>query len=88
MLAFRLALESGADMLETDIHLTRDGVLVLIHDTDLSRTTDCTGLIPGMSSPNSRPVTQVLVYTQRSHEASVSWTENCDPAPRRTDGTD
>ncbi len=31
--AFRLALESGLDGLETDVQRTRDGVLVLVHDT-------------------------------------------------------
>ncbi len=33
--AFRLALEQGADMIETDLQLTRDGVLVLRHDFSL-----------------------------------------------------
>jgi len=45
LLAFRLAMEAGADMIETDVHLTRDGVAVLIHDADLARTTDCSGLV-------------------------------------------
>lgn len=49
LLAFRLAAEAGADMIETDVHLTRDGALVLIHDDDLARTTDCIGLVSGMS---------------------------------------
>lgn len=35
--AFRRALEIGADALETDVHLTRDGELVAIHDTDGGR---------------------------------------------------
>jgi glycerophosphoryl diester phosphodiesterase len=35
--AFRRALELGADALETDAHVTRDGVLVLSHDPDGSR---------------------------------------------------
>ncbi|HSO33672.1 MAG TPA: glycerophosphodiester phosphodiesterase family protein, partial [Labilithrix sp.] len=30
--AFRLALELGADALETDAHMTRDGRIVLSHD--------------------------------------------------------
>ena len=30
--AFRLALELGADAIETDAHLTRDGHVVLSHD--------------------------------------------------------
>jgi glycerophosphoryl diester phosphodiesterase len=38
--AFRRALADGADILETDLHLTADGVLVCIHDGTVDRTTD------------------------------------------------
>lgn len=40
MESFRLAARMGADSVETDLQLSADGVLVLIHDTELSRTTD------------------------------------------------
>lgn len=43
MASFQSAVEIGVDMIETDIHLTKDGVLVLIHDNDVDRTTDGTG---------------------------------------------
>lgn len=39
MAAFSIALECGADGLELDIHLSRDGVPVAIHDETLDRTT-------------------------------------------------
>ena len=32
MPAFESALRFGVDMIETDVHMTRDGHLVLIHD--------------------------------------------------------
>jgi glycerophosphoryl diester phosphodiesterase len=35
--SFELALAAGADYLETDLQLTKDGVAVLFHDSDLSR---------------------------------------------------
>ncbi len=35
--AFACAIELGADALETDVHLTRDGRLVLAHDPELGR---------------------------------------------------
>lgn len=41
--AYLQALADGADGVECDIHLTRDGELVCIHDTTLERTTNGTG---------------------------------------------
>ncbi|WP_336661026.1 glycerophosphodiester phosphodiesterase family protein [Leucobacter sp. USHLN153] len=35
--AFEAATNAGADILETDCHLTRDGTVVLAHDPDLTR---------------------------------------------------
>jgi len=37
--AFRLAWERDADAIELDVHLTRDGQLILSHDPDTKRTT-------------------------------------------------
>lgn len=37
--AFERALELGVDMIELDVQLSRDGVLVVLHDLDLRRTT-------------------------------------------------
>jgi glycerophosphoryl diester phosphodiesterase len=41
--AFQWALKDGADILETDLHLSADGILVCIHDATLDRTTDGSG---------------------------------------------
>lgn len=41
--AFDLALELGADALELDVRLARDGTPVVIHDETLDRTTSATG---------------------------------------------
>lgn len=43
--AFRKAIELGVDALEMDLHVTRDGELVVIHDETLDRTTDGRGSI-------------------------------------------
>lgn len=45
MAAFRRGLELGATGIETDVQMTSDGALVLIHDEQLNRTTDKTGYI-------------------------------------------
>jgi glycerophosphoryl diester phosphodiesterase len=41
--AFRAAIAAGADMVELDVHLTRDNEVVVIHDDTLERTTDGKG---------------------------------------------
>jgi len=38
--AYRLAIEQGADFIEPDLVLTRDGVLVARHENEISETTD------------------------------------------------
>lgn len=43
--AFTAAAELGFAYLETDVHLTRDGVLVAFHDDRLERVTDRSGLV-------------------------------------------
>lgn len=43
--AFRGALALGADLLELDVHLTRDGEAVVIHDPTLERTTSGRGAV-------------------------------------------
>jgi len=43
--SFRLALAQGADALELDVHVSGDGVPMVIHDPDLRRTTDRAGLV-------------------------------------------
>lgn len=45
MLAFRKAVELGVDQLETDVRVTKDGELVLVHDARVDRTTNGTGLV-------------------------------------------
>ena len=45
MLAFEKALETGCDGIELDVHLSRDGEIVIIHDEELDRTTDGRGWV-------------------------------------------
>lgn len=47
--AFHLAVAQGADALELDVHVTRDGVPVVIHDPDLARTCDRAGAVAALS---------------------------------------
>jgi len=47
--AFQQAISDGADILETDLHLTADGELVCIHDATVDRTTDGHGVVAEMT---------------------------------------
>ena len=48
--AYRLALEQGADFVEQDLAVTRDGVLICLHDPSLERTTDVEERFPERAS--------------------------------------
>ncbi len=43
--AFQKALELGADFLECDVHLSKDGELIIMHDDKVDRTTNGTGYV-------------------------------------------
>ena len=45
MLAFKKAVEAGCDGIEFDVHLSKDGEAIIIHDETVDRTTDGTGLV-------------------------------------------
>ena len=47
--AFSAALALGVDQLETDVRLSKDGALVLIHDATVDRTTNGTGNVSDMT---------------------------------------
>ena len=49
MSAFIAAYESGADMIETDVRLTKDLELILMHDETVDRTTNGSGAIKNMT---------------------------------------
>jgi glycerophosphoryl diester phosphodiesterase len=61
--AYRLAIEQGADFVEQDLQITKDGAVVCLHDLTLERTTDVEEVFPDRyradvsedQSPGSRP---------------------------------
>ena len=52
--AFERALAQGAGVLESDIHLTRDGVPILIHDAIIDRVTDASGSVADFTADELR----------------------------------
>ena len=51
--AYRLALEQGADFVEQDLQITKDGVLVCLHDLTLERTTDVEEVYPDRAATSA-----------------------------------
>src|SRR5258708_25566259 len=49
--SFERGLELGADWIELDVHLSRDGKLIVIHDETLDRTTNGHGLVRDHTLP-------------------------------------
>ena len=70
MAAFRAAVDLGYQHLETDVHTTADGVLLLFHDETLDRVTDGRGRIADL------PAAEVAAGPDRRTRT--------DPAVRRT----
>lgn len=59
--AFKEAARVGADILEIDVHFTKDKELVVIHDASVDRTTNGTGLV------NEKTLKEIKkLYTKKS----------------------
>jgi glycerophosphoryl diester phosphodiesterase len=54
--SFQLALEQGVQGIELDVHLSKDGEIIVCHDPTLDRTTDGTGWIYEHSSADIKRV--------------------------------
>ena len=62
--AFESAVRMGIDVVETDIHLTKDGVLVIWHDPTLERNTDGRGWIEDHTLEELRRFDAGYTFTQ------------------------
>ena len=52
--AFEASYKAGYRGYETDIRMTKDGKLVILHDSNLTRTTDTEGVVEGMTEAQIR----------------------------------
>ena len=69
--AFAAALDMGVDGIELDVHRTRDGALVVIHDFLLERTTDGHGLVRRPRWTKSAASTPAAASPQPSRSTPV-----------------
>ncbi len=49
LIAFESAIKVGTDGIETDVHLTKDGVLVITHDEEISRVSNGHGMVKDLT---------------------------------------
>jgi glycerophosphoryl diester phosphodiesterase len=68
--AFARGLDAGADGVECDIHLSADGVPVVIHDATLERTTDARGPV---SARTAEELARVDAGYHHAPEAGFPW---------------
>ncbi|WP_243290193.1 glycerophosphodiester phosphodiesterase [Bacillus sp. FJAT-47783] len=64
MLAFEAAYLQGANGIELDVQMTKDGVLVVIHDETLDRTTNATGWVKDYTYREIQHVDASYTFTQ------------------------
>ena len=50
--AYRVAIQQGADYVEQDLAVTKDGVLICLHDDTLERTTNVEAVFPDRATPD------------------------------------
>jgi glycerophosphoryl diester phosphodiesterase len=62
--AFDQAVALGVDVIEFDVHVTRDGVPVVIHDPTLQRTTDRTEAVASLTLPQLRGANAGMFFSK------------------------
>ena len=69
--AFALAIDGGADGIEFDVHVTADGVPVVIHDATLERTTNGAGAIAELALQDIRAFSAGLWFGEKFGDERV-----------------
>jgi len=79
LLAFQRALEIGVDEIEIDLHFSRDGQLVAMHDSTVDRTTNGTGAITNLTFSEIKALDAGSWFGQRFRDERVpTWEEVLD----------
>ncbi len=84
MLAFRKAVEAGCDGIELDVHMSRDRVLMVFHDEELSRTTDGQGRLGEQSYAELRRLNAARLWRDLSPQPIPSFEEYCQWAAEQS----
>ncbi len=71
MLSFIAARETGADGIELDVQMTKDGELVVIHDETVDRTTNGTGFVNNFTYKELAKLDASYTYSQYQGKAYI-----------------
>ena len=71
--AFELAIRQGADGIELDVHTSVDGELIVMHDENVDRVTDGTGLIKDMTLAQLKELKSVHPQNHREFITFQLW---------------
>ena len=71
--SFKLAVELGVDMIEFDVHRTKDGVFVIMHDDTVDRTTDGTGRVDELTVEQFKKLKTGRGYTPPTVAEVLDW---------------
>lgn len=79
--AFKWAFNEGADILETDLHLSADGVLVCIHDAAVDRTTNGSGPVSSKTLAELKALSASYGRPEYAEERIPTLDETCAILP-------
>ncbi len=70
---FEEAYQYGADIVEMDLQITKDGVIIVYHDNYLERFTNCTGLVVDKTWAEIQKCDKLYFYKINSLEEVLKW---------------
>ena len=79
--AFKQAIEDGADIIETDLHLSKDGKFICIHDSTVDRTMNASGEVREMTSLELKRLRALDRDSQVTNEAIPTLEDTADILP-------
>jgi len=71
LISFKKAVELGVDMIELDVHWTKDRELVVIHDSSINRTTDGKGKVNQLTLKELREYSAGRWFSEEFEEEKI-----------------
>ncbi len=69
--SFQLAVDQKADAIELDVRLSKDGQIVVFHDREVDRTTDCQGNLKNFSLNELKTMDAGSYFDQKFNEERI-----------------